>query len=139
MRLSDLFAQLQAVEDVVSFTAYLAAPDKDGTDVDLASVGRVEIDYGNGVARLYPASTATDPDSLEPEPYLGMVLEQLPRDTVGDNDLRLLVEVPLLRDETNDDKASLVDLAGVSIAKASEEVWLLVRPAEEFASGLLPT
>jgi hypothetical protein len=139
MRLSDLFAQLQAVEDVVSFTTYLAAPDKDGTDVDLASVGRVEVDYENGVARLYPASTATDPDSVEPEPYLGMVLEQLPTDTVGDNDLRLLVEVPILRDETNDDKASLVDLAGVNIAKASEEVWLLVRPAEEFASGLLPT
>jgi len=139
MRLSDLVAQLEATEDVVSFTAYLAAPDKDGTDVDLASVGRVEVDYENGVARLYPASTTSDPDSVEPEPYLGMVLSQLPTDTVGDNDLRLLVEVPLLRDEAGDDTVSLVDLEGVTIGKASEEVWLLVRPAKEFASGLLPT
>jgi hypothetical protein len=139
MRLSDLFAQLQATKDVVSFTAYLAAPDKDGSDVDLASVGRVEVDYENGVARLYPASTATDPDSVDPEPYLGMVLSQLPTDTVGDNDLRLLVEVPLLRDETAHEIVSLVDLAGVSVGEASQEVWLLVRPAEEFAPGLLPT
>jgi hypothetical protein len=138
MRLSDLFAQLGRVEDAVSFTVYLAAPDKDGTDVDLASVGRVEVDYEEGVARIYPASTATDPDSVEPEPYLGMVLSQLPTDAVGDNDLRLLVEVPLLRDETGDDQASLVDLATVHIGKASEEVWFLVRPADEFAAGLLP-
>lgn len=139
MTLSDLFAQLEAAADVISFTAYLAAPDKDGTDVDLASVGRVEVDYENGVARLYPASTDTDRDSVEPEPYLGMVLSQLPTDAVGDNDLRLLVEVPLLRDDTDDDKTSLVDLAGINIGKASEEVWLLVRPADEFAAGLLPT
>src|SRR5215469_5730703 len=115
MKLSDLFEQLQATEVVVSFTAYLAAPDKDGTDVDLASVGRVELDYENGVARLYPASTASAPASVDPEPYLGMVLSQLPTDTIGDNDLRLLVEVPLLRDDADDDKASLVDLAGISI------------------------
>src|SRR5215469_14874396 len=139
MRLSELFAQLESARDVISFTAYLAAPDKDGTDVDLASVGRVEVDYEHGVARLYPASTASDPDSVEPEPYLGMVLSQLPTDTVGDNDVRLLVEVPLLRDEAGDDRVTLVELAGVSIGKASEEVWLLVRPAKEFASGLLPT
>ena len=139
MRLSDLFAELEAAGDVISFTAYLAAPDKDGTDVDLASVGRVEVDYENRVARLYPASTATDPDSVEPEPYLGMVLSQLPTDAVGDNDLRLLVEVPLLRDDSDDEKPSLVDLAEIRVGKASEEVWLLVRPSEEFASGLLPT
>ena len=139
MRLSELFARLESARDVISFTAYLAAPDKDGTDVDLASVGRVEVDYENGVARLYPASTATDPDSVEPEPYLGMVLSQLPTDADGDNDLRLLVEVPLVRDDTDDDKARLVDLAGINIGRASEEVWLLVRPADEFASGLLPT
>jgi hypothetical protein len=105
----------------------------------LASVGRVEVDYEQGVARIYPSSTATDSDSVDPEPYLGMVLSQLPMDTLGDNDLRLLVEVPLLRDETDDEQVSLVDLAGIHVGRASEEVWLLVRPAEEFATGLLPT
>jgi hypothetical protein len=138
MRLSELFAQLESEQDVISFVAYLAAPDQDGTDVDLVSVGRVEVDHESGVARIYPASTATDPDSVDPEPYLGMVLSQLPKNADGNNDLRLLVEVPLLRDEAGDDKTSLVDLVGIHVGKESEEVWLLVRPAKEFAAGLLP-
>jgi hypothetical protein len=139
MRLSELFAQLEAAADVLSFTAYLAAPDRDGTDVDLASVGRVEVDNEKGVVRIYPASTATDRESVEPEPYLDIVLSQLPADAAADKDLDILIEVPLLRDEGDDDQVSLVDLAGVHIGKASEEVWLLVRPAAEFAAGLLPT
>jgi hypothetical protein len=139
MKLSELFPELDAVPEVVSFVAYLAAPDQDGTDVDLVSVGRVEVDRESGVARLYPASTHTDPDSVEPEPYLGMVLSQLPNDADGANDLRLLVEVPLLRDGDGDDNPRLVDVAGVHIGRESEEVWLLVRPAQEFAAGLLPT
>ena len=139
MRLSDLFAQLEAAGDVHSFAVYLAAPDTDGTDVDLASVGRVEVDDEKGVACIYPASTTTDPESVEPEPYLGMVLSQLPNDAVGDNDLRLLIEVPLLRDETDDSPVSLVDVAGIHIGREAEEVWFLVRPPEEFAAGLLPT
>jgi len=138
MRLSDLFAQLNAAGDVESFSVYLASPDEDGTDVDLASVGRVEIDQGEGVARLYPASTTKDTDSVDPEPYLGMVLEQFPLEASGEYDLRLLVEVPLLRDESGDDRTTLVEMAGVHIGKASEEVWFLVKPAAEFASGLLP-
>jgi hypothetical protein len=138
MRLSELFAQLDAVPGVVSFTAYLAAPDQDGSDVDLVPVGRVEVDSEQRVARLYPASTDTDPDSVDPEPYLGMVLSQLPMDAAGENDLRLLVEVPLLRHEADDERVNLVDLVGVRIGKESEEVWLLVRPAEDFADGLLP-
>jgi hypothetical protein len=139
MRLSDLFAQIGTAGDVMSFAAYLAAPDRDGTDVDLASVGRVEVDYGQGVARLYPASTSTDADSVEPEPYFGMVLSQLPTVADGENDLRLVVEVPLLRDDGDDSRVSFVDLVGVRIGKASQEVWLLVRPTEDFAEGLLPT
>lgn len=139
MRLSDLFSQLEAAGDVGSFSVYLAAPDKDGTDVDLASVGRVETDYEEGVARLYPASTATDVEAVEPEPYLGMILSQLPVDALGENDLRLLVEVPLIRDEGGDEQVSLEDVSGIHIGTSSEEVWLLAKPAEDFAAGLLPT
>ena len=99
MRLSDLYRQLNAagnlaastrpdqVEsaplrppiDLDSFELYLAAPDEDGTDVDLTSVGHVEVDYEKAEARFYPASTATaETDSDDPEPFLGMVLEQFP-------------------------------------------------------------
>ena len=77
MRLSDLFSKLNSVQEVVSLSVYLAVRDEDGTDLDLASVGRVEVDYAAGVARLYPASTSTEPDSAEPERYSGMVLSQL--------------------------------------------------------------
>jgi hypothetical protein len=139
MKLSELYAQLGTVGDVHAFTAYLAAPDADGVDVDLSPVGRVEVDYEQGEALLYPASTATDTDSVDPEPYLGMIIDQLPIDTTGNADLRVMVEVPLIRDETGNDQISVVELSGVHVGKGSEEVWLLVRPAKEFADGLLPS
>ena len=138
MRLSDLYAQLKTAGDVHAYSAYLATPDLDGVDVDLVPVGRVEVDYEKGEARLYPASTHTDVDSVEPEPYFGMVLEQLPIDTSGDGNLRLMVEVPLLRNDAGGDAIRLVELAGVHVGKSSEEVWLLVVPASAFAAGLLP-
>jgi hypothetical protein len=138
MKLSDFYVQLDPVGDVHAFTAYLAAPDKDGQDVDLVSVGRVEVDYEKKEVRLYPASTATNVDSIEPEPYLGMVLDQMPIDTMDGNDLNVLVEAPVLRSDTGTDTVSLVELSGVHVGRNSEEVWLLVRPPGEFAAGLLP-
>jgi hypothetical protein len=138
MRLSDLRAQLKGAGDVGAFAVYLAAPDKDGIDVDLASVGRVEVDHEKAVARIYPASTTTDADSVDPEPFLDMVLNQFPRHATDMNDLRLLAEVPLLRDDGADERVTLVDIVGVHIGRTSEEVWFLVRPASEFAAGLLP-
>ena len=138
MRLSELYAQLKTAGDVHAFSAYLATPDLDGVDVDLVPVGRVDVDYEKGEARLYPASTSTDVDSVEPEPYFGMVLEQLPIDTTGDNNLRLMVEVPLLRSEAGGDAIRLVELDGLHVGAAAEEVWLLVVPANTFAAGLLP-
>ena len=65
-------------------------------------------------------------------------LEQLPIDTTDDNDLRLMVEVPLLRTEAGGDAIRLVELDGLHVGAASEEVWLLVVPANTFAAGLLP-
>jgi hypothetical protein len=138
MKLSELYARVQAAGDVHAYAVSLAAPDTDGVDVDLAAIGRVEVDPEVGEARLYPASTATDVDSIEPEPFLGMVLSQLPVDVSAENDLRLMVEVPLLRDESGHDQVSLVEINGLHIGRVSEEVWLLVRPASQYASGLLP-
>jgi hypothetical protein len=138
MKLSELYARVQAAGDVHACAVSLAAPDTDGVDVDLAAIGRVEVDPEVGEARLYPASTATDVDSIEPEPYLGMVLSQLPFDVSAENDLRLMVEIPLLRDESGPDRVSLVEINGLHIGRESEEVWFLIRPASEYASGLLP-
>ncbi len=52
MRLSELYAQLKTAGDVHAFSVYLATSDLDGVDVDLVPVGRVEVDYEKGEARL---------------------------------------------------------------------------------------
>jgi len=123
VRLSELYAQLKTAGDVHAFSVYLATPDLDGVDVDLVPAERVEVDYEKGEARLYPASTSADADSV---------------DTTGDNNLRLMVEVPLLRTEACGDAIRLVELDGLHVGAASEEVCLLVVPANMFAAGLLP-
>jgi len=138
MKLSEFFAQLQKAGDLSAFTAYLAEPDADGQDVDLASVGRVEVDEEKAEVRIFPASTSTDVDSVEPEPYLGMILDELPREVFTENDMRLLVECPILRD-AGAGPVRFVELSAISVGTSSEEIWLLVRPASDFADGLLPT
>ena len=90
------------------------------------------------VSMARPASTRPPPIRTSIRSYLGIVLEQLPVDAVGENNLRLLIEVPLLRDDGEKNQVSLVEMNGVHVGRASEEVWFLVRPAGEFASGLLP-
>jgi len=139
MRLSELYAKIKAAGDVDSYSAYLAAPDADGVDVDLATVGRVELDRDVGEARLYPASTSTDVDSVEPEPFFGMVLSELPLDLTDGGDLRLMVEMPLIRNESGSDRTSFVEIRDLYIGRESEEAWLLVRPVSDFGAGLLPT
>jgi hypothetical protein len=138
MLLAEFNALIHAAGDVESYALWLAAPDKDGFDVDLSAVGRVEIQWEAAEVRLYPASTKTDTDSIEPEPVLGMILSQLPTEVSPDEDFRILVEIPLLRDDAGSQSASFAELRGVHIGTESEEVWLLVRPASEFADGLLP-
>jgi hypothetical protein len=140
MKLSELYAKIQAAGDVASYVAFLAAPDRDGVDVDLAAVGHVELDPAAGDARLFPTSMTTDDDSSEePEPFLLMVLEELPTDVSGANDLRLMVESPLIRDESGNDRVSFVELRDIHFGPESKEAWLLLEPASAFASGLLPT
>jgi hypothetical protein len=136
MMLSNLIAKIQAAGDVHSYAVYLAEPDRDGNDVDLATIGRVEVLTDSKEVRLYPSSTATDVDCVDPEPYLGMILDQLPTDS--ESDLRLSAEVPLLRGES-DDTVSFKEVVDICIGRDAEEVWLLLRPASAFADGLVPT
>ncbi len=138
MKLSELYAEVEAAGDILAYTAYLAAPDADGTDVDLVAVGRVEVHPESGEARLYPASTSTDLDHVDPEPFIGMVLSQLPANVNAGNDYRIVVETPLLRDGSGHDRTRFDELVDVHVGRKSEEVWLLVRPASAFATGLLP-
>jgi hypothetical protein len=136
MMLSNLITKIQAAGDVHSYAVYLAEPDRDGNDVDLATIGRVEVLTDSKEVRFYPSSTATDVDCVDPEPYLGMILDQLPTDS--ESDLRLSAEVPLLRGES-DDTVSFKEVVDICIGRDAEEVWLLLRPASAFADGLMPT
>jgi hypothetical protein len=136
MMLSNLMAKIKSAGDVHSFAVYLAEPDRDGNDVDLATIGRVEVLSDSKEVRFYPSSTDTDVDSVDPEPYLGMIMDQLPTDS--ESDLRLTAEVPLLRGES-DDTISVTEVVDLCIGRNAEEVWLLVRPASAFADGLMPT
>lgn len=138
MRLSEFNDLIDAAGDVETYALWLAAPDKDGFDVDLAAVGRVDVQWEAAEVRLYPASSGTDTNSIEPEPALGIMLSQLPREVSPDEDFRMLVEIPLLRDDTGTSSPSLAELQGVHIGRESREIWLLLRPASEFADGLLP-
>ncbi|HTT06618.1 MAG TPA: hypothetical protein VMF64_15170 [Steroidobacteraceae bacterium] len=138
MLLTEFNALIQAAGDVDSYALWLAAPDKDGFDVDLSAVGRVDIQWEAAEVRLYPASTKTETDSIDPEPVLGMLLSQLPSEVSPAEDFRILVEIPLLRDDPGGDAPGFVDLRALHIGTRSREVWLLVRPATEFADGLLP-
>src|ERR1700761_6819386 len=138
MMLSKLSSKLQPPADLHAYSVYLAEPDRDGTDVDLATIGRVEIDEASAQARLYPSSTATDADSVDPEPYLGMVLEQLPMLDAFESDLRLVAEVPLLREESSV-SVHFTEIVDVRIGHDTKEVWLLLRPPTDFDDGLLPS
>lgn len=138
MKLSELFGALQAAGDVLAYELWLAEPDRDGTDVDLASVGRVEIAYEAHEARLYPASTGTDLIEVDPEPYVGIVLSKLPQAAVGEGDLHLLVETPLIREGVADSEIRFSEIMDVHIGTESREVWLLLRPRSQFAAEWLP-
>jgi len=138
MYLSEFNARMQAAGDVDTYALWLAAPDRDGMDVDLAAVGRVDVQYEVGEVRLYPASTNTDTDSVEPEPMVGLMLSQLPKEFSPDDDLHILVELPLLREEAGDTATTFGELHAIHIGVHSREIWLLTRPAADFADGLLP-
>ena len=139
MMLSELAAKIQNAGDLDAYSVYLAEPDRDGVDVDLASIGRVELHTEKGEAQLFPSSTDTDLEHTDPEPYLGMVLDELPLLTSRDSDMRLVAEAPLLRDDLGDTPVAFTDVVDICIGRSSQEVWLLLRPASAFADGLLPT
>ncbi len=77
-------------------------------------------------------------DSVDPEPYLDLVMLRSchPMLVARQNDLRLVVETPLLRDAPGSDQVKFTgSSSSCASGPKSEEVWFLVRPASE----ILPT
>jgi hypothetical protein len=142
MRLSEFFSALSRVGgDIESFALNLAAPDNmdgDSIDVQIEHIGRIDVDINADEIRFYPASSLPDGAPEQMYSLLGITLTQLPVDT-REGDPRLMVELPLLRETPSDPSACLSEICALHIGKESEEAWVLVRPASEYASDTLPT
>lgn len=141
MRLSEFYRQLKAVprRDIDGFSLLLAEPDtveRDTVDVLLAPIGRVQLLFEKGEARLYPVI----PGEVAEDEYsaLGIFLQRLPFDASGDDDLRMTVELPLIREGAGLVDLRVCEIEAVHVGVESEEVWLLVRKVEEFGEGVLP-
>ena len=146
MRLSELYAQvLNAGAAAMAFPALLAEPDQtpgDDVDVLLSEIGWVEVDDDAGEIRLYPKSAVTEETPDQNLFSVERLLEQLPFDIgeeiSGPGDLRIVVELPLLRDGFGLLRKALTDVCGVHVGPESEELWLLVRPKDEYPNDQLP-
>ena len=66
------------------------------------------------------------------------LLEELPFDFTESGDLRVVAELPLLREGPGWIRKVLTDVCEVHVGRDMEELWLLVRPNEDYPSGQLP-
>lgn len=142
MMLSQLYRELKdAPGDARGFVVYLATVDlqpEDEIDVQLAEIGDIITDYEENHVRLIPASSS----EAKPEPgtfaFLGSVLDAFPLDPDGEFDMRLVIELPLLREDPRFDRLELSEVAAVHLGPQSQEAWFLVHPAHRFQAGSLP-
>jgi len=142
MMLSQLYDVLKdAPGEAREFVVYLATVDlqpEDDIDVQLVEIGDIIIDYEEDQIRLIPASSS----KVKPEPgtfaFLGSVLDALPLGPDDELDMRLVIELPLLREDPRFDRLELSEVAAVHLGPESQEAWFLVHPAHRFQSGSLP-
>jgi hypothetical protein len=146
MRLSELYAQVsKAGTETMMFPVLLAEPDlTPGDDIDilLSGIGWIEVDDYAGEVRLYPKSAVTEQTPDQNLFCVERLLEQLPADVseeISDAaDLRIVAELPLLRDGFGLIRKALVDVCDIHIAREAEELWLLVRPKDDYPNDQLP-
>src|SRR5512141_161752 len=136
MMLSKLHHELtNAPNGAYQFIAYLATVDMrpdDDVDVQLVEIGDVVLDDEKKEIRLIPASSAADKPEAGTFALLGSVLDACPLDADGEYDMRLFIELPLVREDPKFDRPELSEMAGVYLGRLSEEAWFLVYPAHEF-------
>ena len=142
MRLSELYARISSAgAEALEFAVLIAQPDMtpgDDVDVLLSGIGWVEVDIEAGEVRLYPKSAITEETPDQNIFCVGRVLERLPFDVSSAGDLRISVELPLLRDGVGLMSKSLTAVCDVHIGREAEELWFLARPKEEYPSDQLP-
>ena len=142
MLVSQLLSQLhRGPGDAREFVAYLASVDfypGDDIDVETVEVGDVVVDYEKNEIRLVPASSAEFKPDAGTFTFIGAILDSMPTDVDGPYDMRLFIELPLVREDPRFDRIELAELAEVYFGSESQEVWFLVQPASRFERGALP-
>ena len=142
MLVSQLLSQLhRGPGDAREFVAYLASVDFypcDDIDVQTVEVGDVIVDYEKNQIRPVPASSAEFKPDAGTFTFFGAILDSMPTDVDGPYDMRLFIELPLVREDPRFDRIELAELAEVYFGSESQEVWFLVQPAGRFERGALP-
>ena len=142
MRLDEFYARIQdAGSDVLKFVILLAQADSipnDDVDVQLSDIGWVEVDYEAGQARLYPRSAVSDEHPDQEIPTLEVLLQLLPFDVDGENNLVLVAELPLDRERSDLIRTSIAEVRALHLGRRSEEAWLLLNRREAFTHDVLP-
>jgi hypothetical protein len=129
-----------APEEVRNYALYLACPDTvaaDNADEQTAIIGDVVLSTEQSEARLYPpfAKKVTD----EAQCYtLADLLSALTNDADYQPDLRLVAELPLVREDSVTYETSLVPIVEMHIGPEAGEVWLLLAAPSDFPANSLP-
>jgi hypothetical protein len=129
-----------APKDVQDYDLYLAAPDTvaaDNADDQTATIGAVVLCSEQSEARLYPPFASKEVDGSECL-SLADLLTALKDDPAYQPDLKLVAELPLIRDEGATYATTLVPVVQMHIGTKAQEVWLLLAPPAEFPANSLP-
>jgi hypothetical protein len=129
-----------APKEVEDYELYLAAPDTvvaDNADEQTATIGGVELCVEQSEARLYPPFAAKDVDGGECV-TLADLLTALRDDPAYQPELKLVAELPLIRDDDATYETTLVPVVEMHIGTEAQEVWLLLAPPAEFPANSLP-
>lgn len=141
MQVPELETLLDAVpEGVRNYALYLACPDKaaaDNADELTAIVGGVEICTEQGQARLYPPFSVKASEETQCL-TLDALLFSLSDNDARLPDIKLMVELPLLREDSVSYQTTLVPVVQMHIGKQAQEVWLLLAAIAEFPANALP-
>jgi hypothetical protein len=139
MLVKDFRAKIASLQgDPIEYQLYLAEPDTiDGPDVDvrLSPVIKVTWDAQKKTLRLFPLEDDSEGASLT---TAADVILEIPTEVESVPDATLLVEVPIGRPQPRNYSVDFSDVHAVVVGEKSSEIWLLVKPLNEYRDDDLP-
>jgi hypothetical protein len=142
MLTSELEALVSATpQAILDFDLYLACPDpvvSDNADEQTATIGCVELAPEHFEARIYPPFSPKETEGSQIYRLSELMSALKPAD--GEFiDLRLVVEIPIIREDSQTYSTSLVPIVAMHVGTDAQEVWLLLAPVSDFPAGALPS